>query len=110
MVQYENAEAVGTPLAPHFKLSKQDYFTIEKEKAYMSSIPYSFVVGSLMYVMVCTRLNVAHFVGLVSRYLSNSSCVCVMEVVNLFLRGLLIQTWMVILITESLLQVMCSYF
>lgn len=37
----------------------------------MSTIPYSSAVGSLMYAMVCTRPDIAHSVGVVSRYLSN---------------------------------------
>jgi len=37
----------------------------------MQKIPYSFAVGSLMYAMVCTRLDIAHAVGIVSRFLAN---------------------------------------
>lgn len=37
----------------------------------MKNILYSSVVGSLMYVMVCTRPDIVHVVGMVSRYLSN---------------------------------------
>lgn len=38
----------------------------------MSNIIYPSVVGSLMYVMVCTQQDIAHAVGVVSRYMSNS--------------------------------------
>jgi hypothetical protein len=41
----------------------------EKEK--MSRVPYASVVGSLMYAMMCTLLNICYVVGLVSRYQSN---------------------------------------
>lgn len=37
----------------------------------MSNIPYSIVVGSLMYVIICTRLDIAFVVRLVNRYQSN---------------------------------------
>ena len=37
----------------------------------MSMVPYSLVVGSLMYAMVCTRPNIAHVVRVVSRYINN---------------------------------------
>jgi hypothetical protein len=37
----------------------------------MSRVPYSSTVGSLMYAMVCTRLDFAHEVGVVSRYMNN---------------------------------------
>jgi len=33
--------------------------------------PYSFVVGSLMYAMVCTRSDIAHVVRVVSHFLAN---------------------------------------
>ena len=36
----------------------------------MSSVPYASVVGSLMYAMVCTRPDIAHAVGVLSRYMS----------------------------------------
>ena len=37
----------------------------------MSKIPYASVVGSLMYAMVCTCLDIAHSLGVVSRFLAN---------------------------------------
>ena len=38
----------------------------------MAKVPYSSaVVGSLMYVMICTRPDIAYAVGVVSRYMSN---------------------------------------
>ena len=38
----------------------------------MTLVPYASVVGSLMYAMVCTRLDIAHAVGVVSRYMANT--------------------------------------
>ena len=37
----------------------------------MSKFPYLSAVGSLMYVMMCTRLDICHVVGMASRYQSN---------------------------------------
>lgn len=37
----------------------------------MKKIPYSSVVGSLMYAQVCTRPDLAYIVGVLGRYLSN---------------------------------------
>ena len=37
----------------------------------MSRVLYSLVVGSLMYAMVCTRPNIAHAVGVVTKYMNN---------------------------------------
>ena len=36
----------------------------------MSHVPYASAIGSLMYAMVCTRPNIAHAVGFLSRYMS----------------------------------------
>ena len=35
----------------------------------MSKVPYASAIGSLMYVMVCTRLNIAHAVGVVTKFM-----------------------------------------
>jgi hypothetical protein len=37
----------------------------------MAQIPYKSVIGSLFYAMVCTQLDIAYFVGVVSHYLVN---------------------------------------
>ena len=38
----------------------------------MKSIPYASAIGSLMYVQVCTRPDIAYIVGVLDRYLSNA--------------------------------------
>lgn len=65
----KNAKPVSTPLAAHFKLRKKSSTGDDGED--MSDVPYSSAVGSLMYAMVCTRPDIAHAVGVVSRFLSN---------------------------------------
>ena len=55
----EKAKAVSTPLAAQFKLSADLSPKSDKEKSYMEKIPYSSAVGSLMYLMVCTRPDIA---------------------------------------------------
>ena len=37
----------------------------------MSHVPYSSAVGSIMYAMVCTRLDISHAISVVSRYMAN---------------------------------------
>ena len=64
----ENAKDVTTPLPGHLKLTKDMYRKIQEEDK-MSKVPYASVVGSLMYAMVCTRLDIAHVVGFVSRHI-----------------------------------------
>jgi hypothetical protein len=68
-----NAKPVSTPLANHFKLNKEMCPKTQEEIEYMSRVPYSSAVGSLMYAMVCTRPYIAHAVGVVSRYMNNPS-------------------------------------
>ncbi|GJZ89763.1 hypothetical protein Tco_0661690 [Tanacetum coccineum] len=66
-----SCKPVPTPLAPHFKLSSHECPKSEEDKEDMSRVPYSSVVGSLMYAMVCTRLDLSHAVSVVSRYMHN---------------------------------------
>ena len=66
-----NSKPVVTPTNPQFKLSIDQWPSTDVERAYMNSIPYANIVGSLMYVMVCTRPDIAYGVSLVSRYMSN---------------------------------------
>ena len=66
-------KAVGSPLAGHFKLSTKQCPTSEKEEEEIRKVHFVFVVGSLMYAIVCTRPDKARAVGVVSRFLSNPS-------------------------------------
>ena len=63
------AKPVSTPLGSHFKLSKEQSLKIEEKRDHMSKVPYASAIGSLMYAMVCTRLDIAHAVGVVSRFM-----------------------------------------
>jgi hypothetical protein len=42
-----------------------------EEIEYMSRVPYSSTIDSLMHAMVCTRPNIAHAVGVVTMYMKN---------------------------------------
>jgi hypothetical protein len=66
-----NAKPVSTPLASHFRLSKDQSPKTEEEKDIMAKVPYASAIGSLMYAMVCTRPDIAHAVGAVSRFMTN---------------------------------------
>ncbi|GMI67402.1 hypothetical protein HRI_000409500 [Hibiscus trionum] len=67
----DKAKAMNTPFATHFRLSANHSPSTEKENEEMQKVPYSSAVGSLMYAMVCTRLDLAYVVGTFSRFLSN---------------------------------------
>ena len=66
-----STRSVGTPLASHFKLSASMYPSSDDDKRYIENIPYTNVVGALMYAMVCTRPDLSHAVSMVSRYMHN---------------------------------------
>ena len=42
-----------------------------EERKHIESVLYTLVVGSLMYAIVCTRPDIVHAVGVVSRYMEN---------------------------------------
>ncbi|KAE8688563.1 Retrovirus-related Pol polyprotein from transposon TNT 1-94 [Hibiscus syriacus] len=67
----QDAKPVSTPLGVHFRLSKEQSPKTEEERAHMVKVPYASAIGSLMYAMVCTRPDIAHAVGAVSRYMNN---------------------------------------
>jgi len=51
----DDTKSVNTPLTPHFKLKATiSPITVEKRE-YITHVSYASAVGSLMYVMVCTR-------------------------------------------------------
>ena len=67
----QDAKTRSTPLAAHFNLTKKQSPKTDEDKEYMAKVPYASAVGSLMYAMVCTRPDIAHAVGVVSRFMSN---------------------------------------
>jgi hypothetical protein len=55
-----DAKSVTTPIASHFKLSALQCPSSEDDIEYMSRVPYSSAVGSLMYAMVCSRPDLSY--------------------------------------------------
>jgi len=41
---------------------------IVEERKYMTHVPYASVVGSLMYVMLCTKPDLSQSVSIISKY------------------------------------------
>lgn len=62
---------VATPLEASAKLSKKQSPSPEKEESEMANIPYRRAVGSFMYCMVGTRLDIAATVGVVAQFFNN---------------------------------------
>ena len=62
----ESAKPVGSTLPTNNKLSVTQCPKSKTEKAEMNKVPYASTVGSLMYGMVCTGLDIGYAVGVVS--------------------------------------------
>ena len=60
-----------TPFRYGINLSQDQCPMRAEEKEHMKTVPYASAVGSLMYVMLCTRPDICYLVGIVSRYQSN---------------------------------------
>ena len=54
-----NTKPLLTLFFSQFKLAMSDGAKTEEEKYYIGRIPYANVDGSVMYVMVCTRLDLS---------------------------------------------------
>ncbi|GJS02338.1 retrovirus-related pol polyprotein from transposon TNT 1-94 [Tanacetum coccineum] len=67
----DNRKSVQMPLGGHFKLLLKDFLIRDCDVERMSKVPYANAVGSLMYLMVCTRPDIAYAVSIVSSYLAN---------------------------------------
>ena len=65
--RFNDAKPRTTPLAYHFKLSKEQSPKTAEKRDHMALVPYASAIGSLMYAMVCTRPYMAHAVGSVTR-------------------------------------------
>lgn len=61
----QEAKSVSILLAAHFKLSAKICPSSEDEIKHMVEVPYANAVGCLMYLMVCTRLDISHAVWLI---------------------------------------------
>ena len=64
----QNAKTDNTPLTAHLRLSSTLSPQSDDDVAYMSQVPYSSVVGSLMYAMVCSCPDLSYAI---SRYMAN---------------------------------------
>ena len=60
-----------SPLASHLLLFKDQSPKTEEDREFMAKVPYASAIESLMYAMVCTISDIAHAVGVVSKFMSN---------------------------------------
>jgi len=66
----QNSKPVKVPIPIGVNLSAKHCPKTQEEEEDMSHVPYARAVGSLMYVMVYTRLDIAHVVGVLSSFMS----------------------------------------
>ena len=66
----QECKPVKVPIPVGVKLSADQCPKTHEEEEDMSRVPYASAVDNLMYAMVCTRPNIAHAVGVLSRYMS----------------------------------------
>ena len=66
-----SAKSEKVPLDSHFKIIVELCPQLEEEHEYMSQVPYSSVVRSIMYAMICTHPNIAQAVSVVIKYMAN---------------------------------------
>jgi len=65
------SKPIDTPAEKGLTLSLDQCPKTDKQKEVMSNVPYTSAVRSLMYTMLCARLDICFGVSLVSRYQSN---------------------------------------
>ena len=56
------------PMSHGVKLSKTQCPSTTDERSRMSAIPYASAVGSIMYAMICSRLDISYAQSVTSRY------------------------------------------
>src|SRR3984885_6587080 len=66
----QDSKPVKVPIPVGVRLSAKQCPKTQEEEEDMFCVPYASVVGSLIYAMVCTRLDIAHVVGLLSKFMS----------------------------------------
>ena len=59
----QECKPTKVPIHVGVRLSAKQCANTQEEEEDMSRVPYASVVGSLMYAIVCTRLDIAHAVG-----------------------------------------------
>ena len=67
----DGAKSVMVPIKVHFKLSVEMCPSSDEENEEMIWVSYANAIGSVMYLMVCTRPDLAYAVSITSRYMKN---------------------------------------
>ena len=68
----QDCKLASTPLFVNYKLSLGICPSSEVKRIEMSRVLYTSTVGSLMYAIICTRLDIAQAIGLASQFMAKS--------------------------------------
>nr|GEU94779.1 retrovirus-related Pol polyprotein from transposon TNT 1-94 [Tanacetum cinerariifolium] len=71
----DNGKSLKMSVGGRFKLSLKDCSVKDCDVERMTKVTYANAVRSLMYLMVCTRPDIAYAISVVSRYLANPGLV-----------------------------------
>jgi hypothetical protein len=67
----ENSKKGMLPIITGKPLSKAQHPQIDEEKQYMSEVPFTLAIGSIMYAMICTHPDVSFALSAMSRHQSD---------------------------------------
>ena len=79
-----DCKPVGTPMDPSLKLSNEQCPKTAEDKAEMKNIPYINAVGSLLYLALLTRPDIAYTASVLARFNSNPGMIHWKAVKHLF--------------------------
>ena len=79
-----DSKPVGTPMDPGLKLANEQCPKTSEDKAEMKNIPYINAVGSLLYLALLTRLDIAYTASVLARFNSNPGMIHWRAVKHLF--------------------------
>jgi hypothetical protein len=65
----QDCKPMKVPILMEERITTEQCPKTQEEIEDMARVPYASVVGSLMYVMVCTRIDISHGVGVLRRYM-----------------------------------------
>ena len=65
----QECKPVKVPIPIGLRLYVEQFPKSQEEEEDIFHVPYDSVVRGLMYVMVCTRLDITHAVGVLTKYM-----------------------------------------
>lgn len=66
-----DCKPISLPITNHFKLSSDQSLKTDDEIRWMENVPHANTVGTIMYLIVCTRPDLAYDNSILSRLMAN---------------------------------------